>query len=76
MSILSLYSFHSSVKVGKEEERAGGGGRRGVEERRWWKNLERESVVGGRKKMMRCLKSMMSWQSCRRWGRFDPFWLL
>ena len=45
-------------RLGEEIERAGGGGRRGVEERRWWKNLERESVVGGRKKMMWCLKSL------------------
>ena len=60
MSILNLYSFHSSVKVGKEEERAGGGGGRGVKERSWWKNLERERVLweGGREKMMRCPKSL------------------
>ena len=44
-------------RFGKDGERAGGGGR-GVEERWWWKNMERESVVGERKKMMRCLKSL------------------
>ena len=45
-------------RLGEEIERAGGGGGRGVEERSWWKNLERESAVGGRKKLMRCLKSL------------------